>query len=86
MTSEAINQELMREPFLPIRVFVSDGHSYEIRNPGLCFIWRGTLYLARTDRPTRIADNMDAIDAAHVTRIEQTDEPATTHPNPPRQL
>jgi hypothetical protein len=74
MTSAAIDQELSRDPFVPIRIFLTDGHSYEIRNPGLCLIVRGTLYIARIDRPSRDSDNMDVIDCAHVTRIEQIGE------------
>jgi len=76
MTPDAIGQELAREPFVPIRIFVSDGHAYDVRNPGLCLIFRGTMYIARIDRPSRITDDMDVIDCAHITRIEQIDEPA----------
>jgi hypothetical protein len=83
MTPLAIDEELTREPFVPIRFYVSDGHSYLVRNPGLCTIMRGTLYIARVDRPkSRLLDDMDALDCTHVTRIEQVDEaaPATGHP------
>src|SRR5438477_7777886 len=83
MTPQAIDQELTRDPFVPIRLFVSDGHSYEVRNPGLCLIVRGTLYIARTDRPSRVSDDMDVIDSSHVTRIEQLDEPVQTGSPPP---
>ena len=77
MTPLAIDEELTREPFVPVRLYVSDGHSYLIRNPGLCTIMRGTLYIARVDRPkSRLLDDMDAVDCTHVTRIEQVDEPS----------
>jgi hypothetical protein len=77
MTPLAIDEELTREPFVPVRFYVSDGHSYLVRNPGLCTIMRGTLYIARVDRPkSRLLDDMDAVDCAHVTRIEQVDEPS----------
>lgn len=78
MTPLAIDEELTREPFVPLRFYVSDGHSYLIRNPGLCTIMRGTLYIARVDRPkSRLLDDMDAVDCAHVTRVEQVDEAAS---------
>jgi hypothetical protein len=77
MTPLAIDEELTREPFVPVRFYVSDGHGYLVRNPGLCTIMRGTLYIARVDRPqSRLLDDMDALDCAHVTRIEQVDEPS----------
>jgi len=83
MTPDTIGQELAREPFVPIRIFVSDGHAYDVRNPGLCLIFRGTMYIARIDRPSRITDDMDVIDCAHITRIEQIDEVSTQSSVPP---
>jgi len=78
MLPAAVDHELTREPFVTVRIHVTDGHSVIVRNPNLCLITRGTLYIARTDRPlTRLADDMDAIDVRHITRIEQVvDEPA----------
>ncbi len=84
MTPRAIDDELTREPFVPVRLHVSDGHSYLIRNPGLCTIMRGTLYIARVDRPkSRLLDDMDAVDCIHVTRMEQVDEAPTGAAGPP---
>jgi hypothetical protein len=72
MLPTAVDYELSREPFVPLRIYVSDGHSYVARNPNLCLITRGALYIARTDRPqSRLADDMDVIDVRHITRIEQ---------------
>ncbi len=72
MLPRALDEELSREPFVPVRIHVSDGHSYVVRNPDLCFINRLSLYIARTDRPhSRLADDMDVIDVRHITRIEQ---------------
>jgi hypothetical protein len=80
MLPDAVNHELARDPFIPLRIYVTDGHSYVIRNPNLCLITRGALYIARTDRlQSRLADDMDVIDVRHITRIEQIveDERAT---------
>ena len=78
MLPTAVDHELSREPFVPLRIDVSDGHSYVVRNPNLCLITRGALYIARTDRPqSRLADDMDVIDVRHITRIEQVDERAS---------
>lgn len=81
MMPVVIDAELTRDRFVPIRIHVSDGHNYLIRNPQLCLITRGSLYIARTDRPrTRLADDMDVVDVRHITRIEQVEqeqEPAT---------
>jgi hypothetical protein len=75
MLSAALDSELTREPFTPLRIYVSDGHSYLIRNPNLCLITRGALYIARVDRPaSRLADDMDVVDVRHITRIEQVED------------
>jgi hypothetical protein len=75
MLPDAVNHELARDPFIPIRIFVSDGHSYIVRNPNLCLITRGSLYIARTDRLySRLVDDMDVIDVRHITGIEQVIE------------
>ena len=72
MLPAALDHELSRDPFVPLRVHLSDGHSYVIWNPGLCLITRGALYIARVDRPkSRLADDMDVVDVRHITRIEQ---------------
>jgi hypothetical protein len=33
MTTDAIYTELKRKPFIPFRIYVSDGVTYEIRHP-----------------------------------------------------
>jgi hypothetical protein len=72
MLPAALDQELSRDPFVLIRIHLSDGHSYVVRNPSLCFINRGALYFARTDRPhSRLTDDIDVIDLRHITRVEQ---------------
>jgi hypothetical protein len=78
MLPAALDAESSCDPFVPLRIYVWDGHSYLVRKPQLCLITRGALYIARTDRPTsRLADDMDVVDVRHITRIEQVeDEPA----------
>lgn len=71
MTAEAIDRELSCEPFVPIRLHLSDGDSVEIHNPGLAFIARMALYVARTDRPhSRIMDDFRLISLRHIVSIE----------------
>ena len=71
MLPDAIDRELSREPFVPVRLHLSDGSSVDVRNPGLAFIAHGALYLARTDRPhTRIMDDCRLISLRHIVRLE----------------
>ena len=78
MLPEAIDRELSREPFVPVRLHLSDGSSVDVQNPGLTLIAHGALYVARTDRPhSRIMDDFRLISLRHIVRIELL-EPAST--------
>ncbi len=71
MTPQAIDQELTRDPFVPLRLHLSDGSSVDVQNPGLTFIANMALYIARTDRPhSRIMDDFRLISVNHVVRVE----------------
>lgn len=56
MTAEELREFLEREPFEPVRVCLSRGDAYEIRNPGLAVVMRSRLFIASpgTDRWTLI--------------------------------
>lgn len=74
MLPDAMNAELVREPFVPLRIYLSDGRTYYITNPGLCFINRGAMYIARIDRPhSRLADDLDCIALRHIVSVEQVE-------------
>ncbi len=45
MNPETLAQELNRDPFIPLRIHLADGRNIEIKNPGLCFIARLSLYV-----------------------------------------
>jgi len=72
MLPEAVNTELSRDPFVPLKLHLSNGRSVTVRKPGLYFVNRGSLYMARIDRPhSRLADDVDLISLRHIVRIEQ---------------
>ena len=69
---EAILSELEREPFIPIRLNLTDGTKVDIDNPGLSFVNNLALYLARTDRPnSRLAADFRLISLRHIVSVEQ---------------
>jgi hypothetical protein len=77
MTAEAIDQELTRDPFVPIRLHLSDGSKIDITNPGLAFIAHLAVYIARTDRPdSRIMDDFQLVSLSRIARLELV-EPAS---------
>jgi len=75
MLPEAMENELAREPFIPLRIYLDDGRTYLIGNPGRCLINRGSMYIARIDRPhTHLADDLDLISLRHIVSVEQAPE------------
>ena len=52
MQPEALALELDRDPFVPLKLNLSDGTSLSVYNPGLTFINHLSLYVA-TSAPTR---------------------------------
>lgn len=71
MNPEAIDRDLSREPFVPVRLHLSDGATFDVNDPGLTFIAHRALYVARTDRRhSRVMDDCQLISLRHIVRIE----------------
>lgn len=74
MMPKTLAAELMREPFVPLAIVVSDGRRYVVHNPNLCMIAGGALFIARTDRPnSRLSDDMHVVSLRHIVSIEQVE-------------
>jgi hypothetical protein len=71
MNPETLANELGREPFIPLRLHVSDGRTLDIQNPGLCFIARLALYAFRPGRRhALVAEDVDVISLRHIVSVE----------------
>lgn len=70
MHAEVIRRHLDAQPFLPLRIHVSDGSTYEVHDRGHVFVWTRQLIIGteigRNELPLRSV----YIDPVHVTRIE----------------
>jgi hypothetical protein len=81
MMPGALNDELLKDPFFGLRLFLADGRTIEVRNPGLCFINHGAIYIARVDRPgSRIATDLDLISLRHIVSVEHLEPPQADAP------
>lgn len=78
MNPESLAHELERDPFVPLRLHLSDGPTLEINNPGLCYIARLALYVFRVkrDHPS-LADDMHVISLRHIDSIETLESQAS---------
>jgi hypothetical protein len=70
MNPESLAQELNREPFIPLRIHLADGRSIDIRNPGLCFIARLTLYIFAAKPHDALAEDVQVISLRGIVSVE----------------
>jgi hypothetical protein len=72
MTSEDVNQELDREPFVPLRLHLSSGQKIDIEHPNSAFVRQNTLLVVHRLAPgTHAIGNYDVIALRLIERIEQ---------------
>jgi hypothetical protein len=70
MNPESLSRELDREPFVPLRIHLADGRSVEIRNPGLCFIARLSLYVFAAKPHKSLAEDVQLISLRGIVSVE----------------
>jgi hypothetical protein len=68
-----IRSHLRRQPFRPIRIYISDGSSYDIRHPELALVTRTEVIIALDAGDDEIPERSVYCDPIHVTRIEPLD-------------
>jgi hypothetical protein len=65
MNAAEIREALDREPFEPLRIRISSGDAYEVRNPNLVVVMRSRLFVAFPD-----SDRWTLIPFLHIAAIE----------------
>ena len=70
MRPDDIRAHLRREPFQPIRVYVSDGSKYDVRHPELMLVTRSEVIVALDPGDDEIPEHKVFCDPVHITRIE----------------
>ncbi|MEX0774503.1 MAG: hypothetical protein WD042_02190 [Phycisphaeraceae bacterium] len=71
MNPEVLAAELNREPFVPLRLHLSDGQQVDILNPGLCYIAHLSLY-AFAGRPhDALAEGVHVISLRHIVSVSK---------------
>jgi hypothetical protein len=76
MNPDALLNELDREPFIPLRLHLADGRSFDIGNPALCFVAHLALYVFRVgQRRRRLAEDVEVYSLRHIVSIETVEQP-----------
>jgi hypothetical protein len=76
MSPEAFRAELRRQPFVPLRVHLTDGTTYDVRHPEMVLLKKREVYIGQETAPgSGIAGECDLVSMLHVVRVEQIGEP-----------
>jgi hypothetical protein len=70
VTPEAIQKHLHRQPFQPFRVFLSDGATYDVRQPEMILVLQREVIIALPKPGERFPRHAVYCDPLHITRIE----------------
>ncbi len=73
MRPDDIRAHLRKQPFRPIRIYVSDGSSYDVRHPEMMFVTRTEVVIGLDAGDDDIPERSAYCDPIHITRIEPID-------------
>jgi hypothetical protein len=75
MPPRELAQALSRRPFVPFRLYITDGTTYEIRHPELLMVFPGSAVvgLPGAAYPFPLLDRFEIVDLLHVVRLEPLD-------------
>ena len=70
---EKLRDELRRQPFVPLRVYLTDGKTYDIRHPEMAMVTSQEVYIGReeTSPGSGVARECDSDSLLHVVRVDQ---------------
>jgi hypothetical protein len=72
MTSEDVQQELDREPFVPLRLHLTSGQRIDIKYPSTAWVRQNTLLIVHPLAPhTSAIGNYDVVALRLIEKIEQ---------------
>ncbi len=73
MRPDEIRAHLRKHPFRPIRIYISDGFSYDVRHPEMMFVTRSEVVIGLDPGDGDIPERSAYCDPIHITRIEPLD-------------
>ena len=80
MRAEELRALLRRQPFIPLRIHLSDGTTYDVKHPEMAFLTRSTVEIGIEEREgSGVADQVMYCSLVHVVRVENL-RPETSPP------
>jgi hypothetical protein len=84
MPIEEILKLLRKRPFVPFRIYLMDGTSFEIRHQETVITGRHSLHLGlKAEPPDFIYERSEIISLIAISRLEQIEAPAPVQGNSP---
>jgi hypothetical protein len=78
MRPEKLEEFLRRRPYVPIRLHLTDGTTFDIRHPEMALLTRSTVDIGVTEQEgTTIADRVVYCSLLHVAKVENLDGQTT---------
>lgn len=72
MRAEEFTQLLRARPFVPLRIHMTDGKTYDIRHPEIVLVLRSRLDIGvGADPTTGVLDRVEHCSLLHVVRVEE---------------
>jgi hypothetical protein len=68
-TRELLNLQRER-PFVPVRIHVSDGASYEVRHPEMMLVTASLVFIALGGKNGDVPESWVRCDPLHITRVD----------------
>ena len=82
MSPEVLRNEIRRQPFVPLRLHLTDGKVYDIRHPEMVLIKQREVYVGRETAPgSGVAAECDLVSLLHVVRVETVGQAPSASPN-----
>ncbi len=70
MRAEQVRSHLRKQPFVPIRIFLSDGATYDVRHPEMALVSRVEVVVGLEPTEDGVFRRFAYCDPVHITHIE----------------
>jgi hypothetical protein len=80
MQFEDLGRRVQQRPFVPFRMYLTDGSIYDLRHPELIMVGKRTAVVGVTANPQqKYFDHVVDVDLLHIVRVEAIEASAKTN-------
>ena len=78
MSAQGLLDVLRRRPFLPFRIYPTDGRTYDVRHPDQALVLRTRVILPLAGGGDEVPERWEHLALVHVVRLEELTLPAAS--------